>query len=212
MTRRAKRSKLVRKRRKNTKPDRPASSSQVGIGLRIRHARMTAGLRLKEVATKAECSESLLSKIENDKVMPSVVTLRRIGAALGLTLGELFASSNEPERVVMKAGERPRTTFDPLRRGTGIQLERLIPYAPHHLLQSNIHIVERGGASDGTVQHRGEEVGYVLEGKIELTVDDKTYVLEAGDSFSFRSERAHGYRNIGRGRARILFVNTPPTF
>lgn len=189
-----------------------APAGEAHIGVRIRHARMNAGLRLKDVALKAGCSESLLSKIENDKVMPSVVRLHRVAAALGLTLGELFASATEPERVVLKAGERPVTAFDPVRQGTGVKLERLIPYGPHHLLQGNIHIIERGGASDGTVQHAGEEVGYVLEGKVELTVDGKRYVLEAGDSFCFRSEHAHGYRNLGRGRARILFINTPPTF
>ncbi len=183
-----------------------------GVGVRLRHARMMEGLKLKEVALKADCSESMLSKIENDKVVPSVPTLRRIASALGLTLGELFTRANEPERVVMKAGERPLTAFDPLRKGKGIRLERLIPYSSVHLLQSNIHIVEPGGGGDGTVQHPGEELGYVLEGKIELVVAGKAYVLEAGDSFSFRSERAHGYRNIGDTRARILFVNTPPTF
>ncbi len=188
----------------------PATETRIGV--RIRHARMNAGLRLKDVAIRAGCSESLLSKIENDKVMPSVVRLHHVAAALGLTLGQLFASANEPERVVLKAGERPITTFDPLRRGTGVTLERLIPYGPHHLLQGNIHIIERGGGSDGTVRHAGEEVGYVLEGKIELNVDGKRYVLEAGDSFCFRSEHAHGYRNLGRSRARILFINTPPTF
>jgi transcriptional regulator with XRE-family HTH domain len=188
------------------------TAAEVRVGVRIRHARMNAGLRLKDVAAKADCSESLLSKIENDKIVPSLLSLRRVAAALGLTLGELFAKANESERVVSKAGERPVTAFDPLRRGTGVKLERLIPYGPHHLLQGNIHIIARGGRSDGTVQHAGEEVGYVLEGKIELTVDGKAHVLGAGDSFCFRSEQPHGYRNLGRGRARILFINTPPTF
>jgi quercetin dioxygenase-like cupin family protein/DNA-binding XRE family transcriptional regulator len=192
--------------------DAEPSPAEARIGVRIRHARMTAGLRLKDVAAKADCSESLLSKIENDKIVPSLLSLRRVAAALGLTLGELFATANEPERVVLKAGERPVTAFDPLRRGTGVRLERLIPYGPHHLLQGNIHIIAQGGGSDGTVHHAGEEVGYVLEGEIELTVDGKAHVLEAGDSFCFRSEQPHGYRNLGRGEARILFINTPPTF
>jgi mannose-6-phosphate isomerase-like protein (cupin superfamily) len=43
-------------------------------------------------------------------------------------------------------------------------------------------------------------------------LDGSTFLLGEGDSFTFRSERAHGYRNVGPGRARILFVNTPPTF
>jgi uncharacterized cupin superfamily protein len=103
-------------------------------------------------------------------------------------------------------------SFDPLRKGNGVTIERLIPYSVHHLLQGNIHIIDPGGGSDGTVQHPGEELGYVLEGTIELVLDGSTFLLGEGDSFTFRSERAHGYRNVGPGRARILFVNTPPTF
>lgn len=182
------------------------------IGIRVRHARMTAGLLLRELAKKADCSESFLSKIENDRIMPSIVMLRRIASALDLTLGELFATSNETEQVVMKNGQRSVTDFDPLRRGTGIQLERLIPYSKRHLLQGNIHIIAPGGSTDGTLKHPGEEVGYVLEGQIELIVGDNIYTLNAGNSFLYRSETPHGYRNKGKCRARVLFINTPPTY
>lgn len=188
------------------------SAADMHVGVRVRHARMTAGLRLKDVAARAGCSESLLSKVENDKVMPSLAILHRVSEALGITLGELFAKSNEPNRVVSKAGERPVVAFDPLRHGTGVELERLIPYGHDHLLQGNIHIVAPGGGTDGTIRHAGEEVGYVLEGRIELSVDGEVYMLEAGDSFCFRSEQAHGYRNPDRSRARVLFINTPPSF
>ena len=191
--------------------ERPVKSA-AALGVRLRHARLMAGMRLKEVAAKADCSESFLSKIENEKTTPSLLSLRRIAEVLGLTLGELFAAPDEAERVVMKAGERPVMSFDPLRKGSGVSLERLIPYSAHHLLQGNIHLIDPGGGSDGTVQHPGEELGYVLEGSIELVLDGRTFLLTEGDSFTFRSERAHGYRNIGASQARVLFVNTPPTF
>jgi uncharacterized cupin superfamily protein len=80
------------------------------------------------------------------------------------------------------------------------------------MLQCNIHHIEVAGESAGPIQHAGEEVGYVLTGRIELVVDGKSYRLDAGDSFVFRSELAHHYRNVGRERASIFWVNTPPTF
>src|SRR5439155_362347 len=51
-----------------------------------------------------------------------------------------------------------------------------------------------------------------LEGRIELTLGQERYLLEAGDSFYFPSDVPHGYRNPGRVQARVLWVNTPPTF
>ena len=94
----------------------------------------------------------------------------------------------------------------------GVQLERLVPYGEGHLLQGNIHIVAPGSGSEGGLEHEGEEVGYLLEGELTLTLDDKSYALRAGDSFVFRSNRLHGYSNPGTTPARILWINTPPTF
>jgi transcriptional regulator with XRE-family HTH domain len=186
--------------------------SGMKLGVRIRHARLTLGLRLQDVAGQVGCSESLLSKIENDRALPSLTMLRRIAAALQTTVGKLCTADDGAEQVVTRAGARQVVTMDPLRHGTGTQLERLIPYDTAHLLQGNIHIVEEGGGSDGTISHEGEEVGFVLEGHLDLTVGDQTYALGPEDSFCFRSSIPHGYRNPGPGRARVLFINTPPSF
>jgi uncharacterized cupin superfamily protein len=93
-----------------------------------------------------------------------------------------------------------------------VQLEALIPSASGHLLSGYINHIEPGGGSDGLIQHEGEEFGYVLEGQIELNVAGRRYRVGEGDSFHFRSERAHSYRNVGKKKARILWLNTPPTF
>lgn len=189
-----------------------AAADGVKIGVRVRHARLARGLRLREVADAAECSESLLSKIENDKVAPSLNVLHRIADALGITIGELFAKPNEPTGTISRSGQRPVVTMDRLRQGLGLQMERLIAYDPGHLLQGSIHVVAPGGGSDGLITHGGEEVGYVIEGQLELTVGEQTYLLRTDDSFCFRSEIPHGYRNPGPGRTRVIFINTPPTF
>jgi quercetin dioxygenase-like cupin family protein len=102
--------------------------------------------------------------------------------------------------------------FDALRRGTGLRMERLVPHARGHLLQGNIHVIAPGGSTDGVISHDGEEVGYVIAGEIELNVDGHVHRAKAGDSFCYRSELPHGYRNSGKSEARVLFVNTPPSF
>ncbi|HEX3442814.1 MAG TPA: cupin domain-containing protein [Pseudolabrys sp.] len=181
------------------------------IGAKVKHGRMVRGITLKQLAEEAGCSESLLSKIENNKAMPSFGTLHRIAAALGTNVGVLFSAGGEGAQIVSRAGERPIIVTDQLRTGKGVQLERLIPYSREYLLQSNIHLIAPGGRTDA-ISHAGEEIGYVLEGEIELTIDGNRYCAKAGDSFHFRSELPHAYRNIGTKPARVLWVNTPPTF
>jgi transcriptional regulator with XRE-family HTH domain len=182
------------------------------LGTRLRLARQTRGLTLKALADEAHCSESLLSKIENGKASPSLPMLHKLVKVLGTNIGWMFEEADGEEGIVFRAGTRPLISLDPLRRGEGISLERIIPYSPGHLLQCNIHHVEEDGESAGPIEHVGEEVGYVIAGEIELIVGDEVFRLNPGDAFVFKSELPHHYRNVGSGRASIFWVNTPPTF
>ena len=135
--------------------DENGEPQKVKIGARIRHARLSKGLVLKQVAQSAT-----------------------------------------------KAGKRAR----------GVTLEHLIPLLPHPLLQATIHNIEPGGGSQGLLVHSGEEMGYVLQGSLQLTAGNTVHTVEEGDSFFFLSEVPHGYVNQGKIIARVLWVNTPPTF
>jgi transcriptional regulator with XRE-family HTH domain len=190
----------------------PPGEKNQYLGVRLRHGRMTMGLRLRDLADKAQCSESMISKIENGRAVPSLNILYRIAEALELTVGQLFEKPTEPYGLLSRAGERPMVKIDPLRRGPGLTMERLIPYDKSRLLQGSIHNIAPGGGSDGLITHEGEEVAYVLEGKVEFLVGEARYVLGAGDSICYRSEQPHGYNNGGENAARMIIVNTPPTF
>lgn len=192
--------------------DRDEAPTLPSICGRLRLARQVRGMTLKTLSEAAGCSESLLSKIENGKAMPSLPMLHRLVQALGTNIGWMFEENNGEDGIIFRAGTRPLITLDPLRQGEGISLERVIPYSPGHLLQCNIHHIEVGGESAAPIQHVGEEVGYLLRGEIELIVDGRTFRLSKGDSFAFGSELPHAYRNVGQEPASIFWVNTPPTF
>ena len=201
-----------------SKPARPVAAdpshelSATELGLRLRMARRTKGWTMKQLAASAGCSESLLSKIENGKNLPSLPLLHRMVQVLETNIGWLFGDRASQRNIVFRAGQRPVIALDPRHRGEGIALERVIPFSDMHLLQCNIHHIAAGGSSAGPIAHEGEEVGYVLAGRVELIVDGKSHRLAAGDAFVFRSDRQHAYRNIGEDAASIFWVNTPPTF
>src|SRR5712671_5099222 len=62
--------------------------ARYAIGTRLRHARLTRGLRMKDVADSAGCSESLVSKIENNKLEPSLQVLHKLCVVLNISIGE----------------------------------------------------------------------------------------------------------------------------
>jgi len=193
---------------RNSAPE-PYQSAR--IGNRLRYARRKQDLLMKEVARRVGCSESLISKIERGHATPSLRMLHNIAAVLNINIASLFDAGAD-EQVVRRNGERPLIRLESRTGGGTIELERLAPSEDQTLLEANIHVVEPGAESDGEITHEGEEVGYVIEGTVELTVDGVLYVLEVGDSFYFRSELAHRYRNTGNATARMLWVNTPPSF
>ncbi len=182
------------------------------LGSKLRYARKIKKLRLKDVATAVGCSESLLSKIECDKATPSLRTLHRIVSVLDTSIASLFADPSNSEVILYRNGERPVVVIDEPKRPNAIRLERIVPYVDGRSLEGNIHVVAPGATNGGDIKHIGEEVGYVLEGRFELTVGNEIFRLKAGDSFFFHSELPHSYRNVGKVTARVLWVNTPPTF
>ncbi|MFC3228406.1 cupin domain-containing protein [Marinibaculum pumilum] len=181
----------------------PEEDPEIRIGRQIRHLRLVKGLRLRDMAEATGLSESLLSKIENDKSTPSLGGLHRIAKALDTNVSHFFAAAERSPGVVARAGDRVV-----IRTGAESS-EDLSPDSEPHLMQSMIVSVDPGGESQGTRQHQGEETGYLLSGELELVIDGQSYHLRAGDSFMFRSDLPHAYRNPGNETVRVVWTNTP---
>ena len=194
------------------KPETSNEKPSYLIGARLRAERRAKTLKLKDLAELVECSESLLSKIENDRASPSLHMLHKICKALGTTIQSFFGPPTDTAKIVHRKGERQLLDINVVREGENIKLETLVNNVENANLFGAIHIVAPGGTTSGTIEHEGEEVGYVLQGEIELLVDGHFFHLEEGDSFYFRSDLPHGYKNNGVDEARIIWINTPPTF
>lgn len=191
----------------------PPEPSAPRLGYHLKRRRRLKGLRLVDVAGSAGVSPSLLSKIEHNKINPSLSTLHRLARALDTSVAGLFPTSEDRGPVILKKEERPVAgTVQEMVQWEGIEAEIIVPHQEGRLLEGFVFVMEPGGHSGGTLQHEGEECGYVLEGTLELTVGGKTYRLGRGESFFFHSDIPHSYKNPARVRARVLWINTPPTF
>ncbi|RDJ98415.1 cupin domain-containing protein [Cupriavidus lacunae] len=189
-------------------------NQEIVIGSRLKHARLNRRLSLRQLSEKVGCTESFLSKVENSKVRPSIPMLHKIAVTLGISVAKLFAEGGTAEGpvTVMRDGQRQVLRTEHLRAGDGVSLETLVPNHVCALLEANIHHVPAGTSSQGFLEHQGEEMGYVLQGELELTVGDQTTRVGKGDSFFFLSHIPHAYRNTGSIEALVLWVNTPQSF
>ncbi len=178
------------------------------VGRRLRQLRLAQGLRLKDLAGAAGCSESLLSRVENNLTTPSLTTMHRLARALGVSMVALL-DVGSPDGVVIST---PKDRIVIGRGYPGEQNEVLIPHAENRLLEGFIVTLMPGAEPSGPFQHDGEEVGVILEGVLELVVGDSRNILHPGDSFFFHSDVTHRYRNAGEAPCRVVWINTPPTF
>jgi transcriptional regulator with XRE-family HTH domain len=179
------------------------------VGARVRHARILKGMRMRDLAEKVGCDESMVSKIEAGKVMPSIVMLNKIVTVLDRDMGSFFGLEIDEHKLVQRPQDRVVVSGDALRGGRGVTYERLVPLAAGNLLEGNIHVIEPGGEKVDSITHQGEALGYLLAGEVDLTIDDTVYHMKAGDSFFFKAHLPNGYRNVGKETARIIWVNTP---
>jgi uncharacterized cupin superfamily protein len=61
------------------------------------------------------------------------------------------------------------------------------------------------------IGHPGEEIAYVLHGRVELVIENVCHELGQGDLIRFRAERPHAFRNASRvGVAAVIGAATPP--
>jgi transcriptional regulator with XRE-family HTH domain len=71
----------------------------MSIGDNIKRIRLAKKLSQKEVTATAKLDPAQYSRIESGKTDPSVTTLERISKALGVSLSELFASTDELKEI-----------------------------------------------------------------------------------------------------------------
>jgi transcriptional regulator with XRE-family HTH domain len=178
------------------------------IGQRLRALRLRGKLSQRRLAELARVSNATISMIEADKVSPSVSALRQILAALDVSIGDFFATS-EPvaDQIVFRAAELTEIA------GGAVSYRQVGANLQGRSLQM-IHERYRPGAQSGAkmISHQGEEAGLVIKGRLTLEVDGVRHELAEGDAYLFDSRRPHAFRNAGEGELVIVSACTPPTF
>jgi DNA-binding transcriptional MerR regulator/quercetin dioxygenase-like cupin family protein len=183
--------------------DRAKSTAE--LGEKLRRLRKKRGLTVTQAAQGAQISAGFLSAIELSRANPSVATIYRLAAAYGTTVLELYDLPAQSSRVL-----RPRKRKS-LETESGVRMELLS--AGTKMLESMLIHVPPGTGSDGTYMHQGEDFLYMLEGTLEVWLDEvECHLLQKGDSFWFESNRGHRWFNPTQKPTTILWVNTPPTF
>ncbi|HEY3687391.1 MAG TPA: XRE family transcriptional regulator [Streptosporangiaceae bacterium] len=192
----------------NFERERVRAARDVTVGERLRAVRRARKLTLLAVAKRAEISEGYLSQVERGIANPSIGTLQQIAEALGLKIGDLFASDFDARPRVLRVDARPGLAFGVLGRKY-----RLTAKAQQHI-EAFVGEFDPGGATgeDGYTHGDSEELLLVLAGRVELTLDGEPHVMDVGDSIVYRSSTPHRLAEVGGAPATVLWVISPPSY
>ena len=195
-------------------------SALLGKGLLGVRTRRQMGVR--ELARRIDVSASLISRIEKGTVMPSVSTLFALAEALEVPVAEILGddapAAQPPDPPLDLAapglagtqGVQRHDARDSLDLGSGVHWERLTPGADP--VQFTYSVYRPGGASspDGQyLRHSGREYGYVVSGRLGVTLGFETFHLGVGDSIAFDSSVPHRLFNDGDVDAVTIWVAIP---
>ncbi|SON54348.1 Proline racemase [Hartmannibacter diazotrophicus] len=173
------------------------------IGAKVRALRKSADMSLRELSERTEIGQSHLSMFERGQAFLSPARLSAIGAVFSCSLAELLGGTNEPDSPIVRHGKgRLVGSFGP-----GVTIEQLT--VSRRLMDAEVWTIKPGRESDGFYSHEGEELIYVLDGKLEITLAGRQpEVLGRGDGAYFSSRLDHRWRNAGDSDAVVLWVNT----
>jgi transcriptional regulator with XRE-family HTH domain len=178
------------------------------VGSKLRAVREMYGLSQRELAKRAGVTNGMISQIEQDRVSPSIGSLKKILDGLSLSLADFFTLDlDSTEQVFYGREELPDLGDDTISF-------RLVGFNRKDRRMSVMREVYAPGADTGDdlLSHEGEEAGVVVRGQIELSVGGDTRLLGPGESYYFSSRIPHRFRNPGEEEAEIISANTPPSF
>lgn len=195
-----------------SEPSPPAQDPDVALGAAIRKARLGKGMTLKQLSEKIDVSIGLLSQIERGRNSLSVRVLRSICGALNIDGAKLFHSdetiASKDGDVVVRRDARRHLQFT----DQNIVKYKLTPAEPGPLEAYLMELRPGGKSGDELYSHPGFEFGYVLEGRMEVFIDDTSHLIDAGDTIRFASTRMHKWRNGWNGRTVVIWVLSAPIY
>ncbi|MEP3348156.1 MAG: XRE family transcriptional regulator [Litoreibacter sp.] len=184
-------------------------SQSVTLGADLRALRKARGMKLTELSEILGRSVGWLSQVERDLSEPSITDLRQIARALNVSVSSLFrqttAEAHEQGFIVRAKSRRPIGS-----REAGLTEELLSPdltddfEVVHSTFEPNSQITE-------PVSRPTQEVGYVVSGRLDLSIDGTVFTLDVGDSFRIRGEPFR-WMNPYSDPAVVIWVIAPPVY
>jgi transcriptional regulator with XRE-family HTH domain/KaiC/GvpD/RAD55 family RecA-like ATPase len=183
------------------------STEWFDLGKRLKEFRTKRGLSQTELAKLVGVTPSTISQVESNLIYPSLPALLKMAEVLAVELSSFFTESVDlTNRMIFPEGEAVDIKLPSLPEGN-INAKLLTPVdfkpkAEPYLLE----IQPKKSLPAHFFIHKGEEIGYLLSGKLQLKLEKSVYNIRSGDVIYFTSEVPSQWKNPGPSTARLLWI------
>ena len=178
------------------------------VGTQLRLLRRARRQTLRDVAERANVSESFLSQLERGRTGASIASLQGIAGALGVEVSDLFARNGQTGPSVLRREDRAYVSWGTFGR------KALLTPKPFEALEVVAATLEPGGSTGAEQYAHGdsEELLLVVAGSVDLALGADTMRLGPGDCARYRSSTPHRVTNLGDEAAEVMYVISPPSY
>jgi transcriptional regulator with XRE-family HTH domain len=182
------------------------------IGQKLRQLRLRKKIALVDLGKHTGLSASMLSQLENGKLVPTLPTLARIAMVFDVGL-EHFFSDRRTKRVfsVVRSNERLRFPDLPDTPVPGYFFEVLAFGATDKSISAYLaEFPKRDAKLARHHVHDGAEFLHVLSGTLSINYQTEEHTLNSGDSVYFDASEPHAYSGLSDEPVKAIVVTSPP--
>ncbi|MGY0692181.1 helix-turn-helix domain-containing protein [Virgibacillus sp. FSP13] len=177
------------------------------IHKKIKNLRLENEMTLKDLSEQTGLSVSFLSQIERGSSSLAITSLKKISDAFNMNISYFFEEIENHNYALHKEEQKPFKL-----EGSNVTHVRLAGKFPERKMEPLMVRLPPNQQFIEKHSHPGEEFYYVSEGIVIFKIEDKEYVLNAGDSIHFPSEKVHQWKNPTNHDSVLVSVLTPVIF
>ena len=186
-------------------------SKQISVGMKVTQLRESRSISREQLAERSSLPLPLIEQIETGGIIPGLTPLLKIARVLGVRLGTFLDGEEQTGPVITRKkqlAKAPRFAGGTRADHTGMDFHALAPGKTGRHMEP--FLIEAYPEADVQLSaHEGEELLYILEGRIEVIYGKGSHILEAGDSIYYDSVVPHHVRAVD-GPAKLLGVVYAP--
>jgi transcriptional regulator with XRE-family HTH domain/KaiC/GvpD/RAD55 family RecA-like ATPase len=186
--------------------DRP-NRGGIDLGTRLRGLRTKRGLPQKELADLVGVTSSTISQIESNLIYPSLPALLKLAEVLSVEVSSFFRDpAKSAGRAVFSIKEAADVKLPALAEAE-VQAKLLTPLDLE--VRGEPYLIEippRKSLSSHFFVHKGEELGYLLRGKLQVRIRSATQTVRSGEVIYLTQDTPTQWKNPGPGVARLLWI------